>query len=94
VPPLQPHNPVASASVQRPPALAKPSGRAGWSGFSDQIGQFASKYCNEGCRMVGGDSSEFYFSHRAPSVKGMNQAIISDPERQNRRHREAPLYLL
>jgi len=26
--------------------------------------------------MVGGDGSEFYFSHRAPCVKGMNQAII------------------
>jgi len=70
--PATPHNPAASASGQVPPAPAKPSGRAGWSGFSDQPGQFASKYCNEGCRMVGGAGSEFYFSHRAPCVKGMN----------------------
>jgi len=26
--------------------------------------------------MVGGDGSEFYFSHRAPCVKGINQAIM------------------
>jgi len=30
--------------------------------------------------MVGGDSSEFYFSHRAPCVKGMNQAIMMAPK--------------
>ena len=30
--------------------------------------------------MVGGDGSEFYFSHRAPCVKGMNQAIIMAPK--------------
>jgi len=30
--------------------------------------------------MVGGDGSEFYFSHRAPSVKGMNQAIMMAPK--------------
>jgi len=74
------HNPAASASAQVPPAPAKPSGRAGWSGFSDQPGQFASKYCNEGCYMVGGDGSEFYFSHRAPCSKGMNQALIMAPK--------------
>jgi len=78
--PATPHNPAASASAQVPPAPAKPSGRAGWSGFSEQPGQFASKYCNEGCRMVGGDGSEFYFSHRAPCVKGMNQAIMMAPK--------------
>ena len=75
-----PHNPAASASAQVPPALAKPSGRAGWSGFLDQPGQCASKYCNEGCRMVGGDSSEFYFSHRPPCVKRMDQVIIMAPK--------------
>jgi len=30
--------------------------------------------------MVGGDGSEFYFSHRAPCVKGMNQAIMMAPK--------------
>jgi len=30
--------------------------------------------------MVEGDGSEFYFSHRAPCVKGMNQAIILAPK--------------
>jgi len=30
--------------------------------------------------MVGGDGSEFYFLHRAPCVKGMNQAIIMAPK--------------
>ena len=74
------HNLAASASAQVPPAPAKPSGRAGWSGFSDQPGQFASKYFNKGCRMVGGDGSEFYFLHRAPCVNGMNQAIIMPPK--------------
>jgi len=74
--PATPHNQVASASAQPPPAPAKPSGRAGWSGFSDQSGQFAWKYCNEGCHMVGGDGSDFYFSHRPPCVKRMDQAVI------------------
>ena len=78
--PASPTNPAAPASAELPPALAKPPGRPGWSGFSDQPGQFALKYCNKGCRMVGGDSSEFYFSHRAPCVKGMNQAIIKPPK--------------
>ena len=74
--PATPHNPVASASALPPPAPAKPSGTAGWSGFADPPAQFASKYCNEGCRMVGGDCSEFYFLHWAPCVKEMNKAII------------------
>jgi len=74
--PATAHHPAASASAQVPPAPAKPSGRAGWSGLSDQPGQFASKYCNEGCRMVGGHSSKFYFSHRPPGVKRIEQAII------------------
>ena len=30
--------------------------------------------------MVGGDGSELYFSHRAPCVKGMNQAIMLAPK--------------
>jgi len=30
--------------------------------------------------MVGGDGSEFYLSHRAPCVKGMNQAIMMAPK--------------
>jgi len=30
--------------------------------------------------MVGGDGSEFYFSHRAPYIKGMNQAIMIAPK--------------
>jgi len=30
--------------------------------------------------MVRGDRSEFYFSHPAPCVKGMNQAIIMAPK--------------
>ena len=30
--------------------------------------------------MVGGDGSEFYFSHRAPCVKGRNKAIIMAPK--------------
>jgi len=78
--PATPHNLAASALAQVPPAPAKPSGRARWSGFSDQPGQLALNYCNEGCRMVGGDGSEFYFSHRAPCVKGRNQAIIIAPK--------------
>jgi len=78
--PGTPHNPAASCSAQVPPAPAKPSGRAGLSGFADQSGPFVFKYGNEGCRMVEGDRSEFYFSHRAPCVKGMNQAIIMAPK--------------
>jgi len=82
--PATPHNPAASASALVLPAPAKPSGRVGWLGLSDQPGQFASKYCNEGCNMVGGDGSEFYFSHRQPCVKGMDQAIIvALKEKQN-----------
>jgi len=81
--PATPHTPAASASALVPQAPAKPLGRAGWSGFSDQPGQFASKYYREGCRMVEGDGSEFYFSHRAPCVKGMNQAIILGAEEKN-----------
>jgi len=30
--------------------------------------------------MVRGDGSEFYFSHRAPCVKGTNQAIMMAPK--------------
>jgi len=41
---VTPDNSTPSALVQAPPALAKPSGRAGWPGFSEQPGQFASKY--------------------------------------------------
>jgi len=78
--PATPHNLAASGSAQVPPAQAKPAGRAGWSGFSDQPGQFASKYCNEGCRMVGGECSEFYFSPRAPCVKWMNEDIMIAPK--------------
>jgi len=74
--PATPQNPAVAASAQVPTAPAKPCGRAGWLGFSDQPGQFTSKYCNAGCRMVGGDGSEFYFSHRPPCVKRMDQAII------------------
>jgi len=77
--PATPHNPVASASAQPPPAPAKPWGTAGWSGYSDQPRQCASKYCNEGCRMVGGEGSELNFSHRPPCVKGMHEAIILAP---------------
>jgi len=33
--------------------------------------------------MVGGDGSEFYFSHWAPWVKGMNQAIILAPKEKS-----------
>jgi len=78
--PPTPHNLEASASAKVPPAPAKASGRAGWSGFSDRPAQFTLKYCNEGCPMVGRDGSELYFSHRAPCVKGMNQAIIMAPK--------------
>jgi len=50
--PATPDNPAACASAQVPPAPAKPCSRARWSGFTDQQGQFAWKYCNEECRMV------------------------------------------
>ena len=74
--PATSHNPAASALAQPPPAPAKPSVRAGWSGFSYQLAHFASKYCNASCRMFGGDCSKFYFSHRPPCVKRMDLAIV------------------
>jgi len=70
--PATPHNLVAFALAQPPQPPAKPLRRAGWSGFSDQPGQFASRYCNEGCRLLGADGSKFYFSHWAPGVKGIH----------------------
>ena len=78
--PATPQNLTASAWAQVPPAPANPLGRAGWSGFSDQPGQFSSKYCNEVCQMVGGDSSLFYFSHQLPSVKSIDQFIVMAPQ--------------
>jgi len=73
--PATPHNPAVSDLAQVPGALATPSGRAGWSGFSDQPGRFASKYCKEGCRMVEGDGSECYFRIGHPLLKGWTKPL-------------------
>jgi hypothetical protein len=73
--PATPRNPPASASAQVPAAPAKPSA-AGWSGFPGPSAQSATAYCSDGCRVVGGEGSEFHFSHRMPCQKGRYEAIL------------------